>query len=924
MSEGCQVKHPFLMFEHTKNIPFGGKQIDNAVFALLDSFSDPAFLIDPVGTILDANTAFAARIGKYSREFLGVNAFALQSFSLHIPEIAAGLREKSQEVLGTGNRLTFDEKHHGQTFRHTITPSCSLDGKITHLFIVVRDLIEKSVEHEKHKEFAIYKTIHDAIPCSIAIMDASGSIIWVNQYASDLLTGKNEQESLGLDAFNTIHPDDFAHAREKFANILTTGIPDTVEVRRPVYGTTNYTWRIVHGRRIIIDDLPYILAVGIDITERKLTEDKLLENQKRFRQALEATHAGVWEWDLRTGENTWSDEIWELYGLERGNANPSFDLWASSVHPEDRKMAIQVATDAAEKGIELNNEFRVLCSDGSVHWLMSRGMPLFDEKGNAIRYIGTSIDITVRKRIEYERHQLMESKAGINAALDQSHIGWWELDLQNYNVHRSLEHERIFGYELLQPEWTFQMFLDHIIPDDRAEVQRKYQAAVATLSDWNIECRILRTDGEIRWIWAVGGYQFDKAGKAIRMSGLIMDITRRKREEDEKANLQAQLQQAQKMELVGQLAGGIAHDFNNVLTAILGNTELLLGKIDTAHPFSENLENIRQSVTRSADLVRQLLAFARKQTIDPQILQLDEAAYNLQPMLRHLIPENIQFDWLLDSNQARMRIDPSQFDQIITNLCVNARDSISGNGVITINTSIEHIDRSLIATGQPCQISGDYVKLSISDTGSGIDLKALPHIFEPFFTTKEIGKGTGLGLSTIYGIVKQNNGCIDCRTIPGKGTTFNVYLPMFEGVEHEDTAKGPEQVIEHANETILLVEDESYILKILKEVLEDKGYTVLAALDAEEAVIIADKYRNRIKLLITDIMLPYMNGIELSDSLKSDTPELKVLFMSGYAPEEIAHHRTFDIGVDFIQKPFTIQDFTRIVYNTLNPARKVL
>jgi PAS domain S-box-containing protein len=912
------------MLKHSKNIPFGGRQIDNSVFALLDSFSDAAFLIDPFGTIIDANTAFATRIGNYSQEIPGVNAFALQSSALQIPEIAAGLREKSQEVLRTGNRLTFEEKQHGKTYRHTITPSCSRDGKITHLFVVVQDFIEKSVEHEEQKKFAIYKTVHDAIPCSIAIMDAKGCFIWLNQYASDLLTGKTEDESLGLDAFENMHPDDIAYAKENFLNILKTGNEVTVEVRRPVRGTTDFTWRIVHGRKIMVDGQPCVLAIGIDITERKRTEEKLIDNQKRFSQALEATHAGVWEWDIRTGENIWSDEIWELYGQERGKANPSFDLWANSVHSEDREMAIQVATDAAKKGIELNNEFRVSYPDGSVHWLMSRGMPLYDDKGNVVHYIGTSIDITERKQTEHERQRLLESNAGLNAALEQSHIGWWELDLQNFTVHRSLEHERIFGYESLRSEWNYQMFLDHIIPDDREEVARKYQAAVTTLSEWNIECRILRTDGEIRWIWAVGGYQFDKAGKATRMSGLIMDITERKREEIEKANLQAQLQQAQKMELVGQLAGGIAHDFNNVLTAILGNTELLLGKTDTAHPFSENLENIRQSVTRSADLVRQLLAFARKQTISPKILQLDEAAYNLQPMLRHLIPENIQFDWQLDSKHARVRIDPTQFDQIITNLCINARDAISGSGMITIRTSVEYVDRSHIATGvHPCQNPGNYIRLSITDTGIGIDLKSLPHIFEPFFTTKEIGKGTGLGLSTIYGIVKQNNGCIDCRTVPGKGTTFNVYLPMFENVVPEDKAKEPDAIIEHANETILLVEDESYILKVLKELLEDKGYTVLAALDAEQAMIIANKYRNRIKLLITDIMLPNMNGIELSDNLRAGIPELNVLFMSGYAPEEIAHYKTFVIGVDFIQKPFTIQDFTRAVYNTLNPARKV-
>jgi PAS domain S-box-containing protein len=1036
------------MLMHLKNIPLGGRLIDNTVFTLLDAFSDPAFLIDPSGIILDANAACVARIGKHSDTFPGTNLFDLQTSGVHIPELAAGLREKCEEVLRTGDRLTFEKKGNGNTFRYTITPTCSTNGKITHLFIVVQTPIEHRIEPEEQKELEIDKIIPEAIPCSIVIMNAGGRVLWLNQYAKDIIADNPDDNMLGLDAFKTIHPDDRASAMEIFRNILDTGVEGAVEVRRTDHDGTDFTWRIVHGRRITIDDKPCVLAVGIDITERKRTEDKLIENQKRFRQALEATHAGVWEWDLRTGENIWSDEIWELYGCERGKAQPSFDLWASSVHPDDRLTAIQVAIDAAKKGIELNNEFRVLRTDGTVRWLMSRGMPLFDDKGEAVQYLGTSIDITERKqtenalkensirlsqaleaaragiwewnlktgeniwsdeiwslfglkrgrrspsfelwensihpedlkmalsavthaveqeiemnleyrviypdgsvhwlmargkpfrdnegiadryigtiiditerkRIEDERQKLLESKAGINAALEICHIGWWEIDLQNNTVLRSLEHERIFGYDSLRPEWTYQMFLEHIVPDDRAEVDRRYQESTATLSEWNIECRIRRTDGEIRWIWAVGGYQFDRTGRAARMSGLIQDITERRRKEEESANLQAQLQQSQKMELVGQLAGGIAHDFNNILTAILGNTELLLGKIDDTHPFSENLDDIRNSVKRSADLVRQLLAFARKENVNPKTMQLDDAVFNLQPMLRRLIPENIHFDWRLNSDKAKVSIDPSQLDQIVTNLCINARDAISGSGTITIETSTDHVIRNDFAVGDHRHVTGDYIRFSVTDTGSGIDPKTLPHIFEPFFTTKEIGKGTGLGLSTLYGIVKQNNGYIDCRSIPGKGSTFNVYLPEVENVRSEEMKKEAETLVEHSYGTILLVEDEPYILKILKEILEDKGYSVLVASNAEWAMRIAQKFMNHISLLVTDIMLPNMNGIELSNMLHADNPELKVIFMSGYAPDEFSQHQTFEQGVDFIQKPFTIENFTRIVSNTLSTS----
>ncbi|HWR00390.1 MAG TPA: PAS domain-containing protein [Chlorobaculum sp.] len=1034
------------MVRHSSNIYFGSKPVDDSIFALLDSISDPTFLVDPAGEILYTNTAFTERISSYSRVFPGANAFDLHSFGLDIPEIAAGLRGKIEEVLLAGNRLTFEEEQQGKVFRHTITPFFSPDGKITNLFVVVQESIKKLVDLDERKKLNLHKFIHNSVPCSIAIMDAKGRAFWMNQCAKNLIPAKPEGEMHGIDAFETIHPDDRAYAREIFLNILDNDVQDTVEVRRLVQGGTEYSWRFVNGRKIVIDDQPYVLAFGIDITDLKKNQNKLIENQKWLSLALKATHAGVWEWDMKTGECIWSDETWDLYGLERGSATPTFDLWVSSIHPDDRNEVLRVVADSVSEQIDKNVEYRVNYPDGTVHWLMSSGMPLYDDNGSLVRFIGTSIDITrhketedalirsnmrlnlsleaaragiwewdmktgeciwsdeiwtlsgleagqakasfellaesifpedrestlqtiadtikndaelnfeyrhrypdgttkwimsrgrpllyehghavsyigtmiditEQKQLECDRQKLLESKAGIIDALEKCHIAWWELDLQNKTAHRSSEYDRIFGYETPCPDWTHQKFLDHIIVEDRAEVDRKFQETEANLADWNIKCRIRRTDGEIRWIWAVGGYSLVKTGLAIRLFGLLQDITERERAELERASLQTQLLHSQKMELIGQLAGGIAHDFSNVLTAILGNTELLLRQIDNSHPFFDNLETVRASVVRSADMVRQLLAFARKQPINPKILQIDEAAIRLKPMLRHLTPEYIHYEWLLNSNHASVRIDPSQFDQIMTNLFVNARDAIDGSGTITIETSTENVDRSKLAAGHPCRIPGEYVRLSITDTGYGIEQDVLPHIFEPYFTTKEPGKGTGLGLSTIYGIVKQNGGGIDCLSNPGKGTTFNVYLPMYTVIETREETVEPEPLLQQVNETILLVEDELFILNIIKKVLEEKGYTVLAALNAEDAMIIMNKKREQIKLLVTDIVLPNMNGYELSNRLRESNPELRVLFMSGYARLDIDRDRNLVPGVNFIEKPFTIEDFTRIVYMSMS------
>jgi nitrogen-specific signal transduction histidine kinase/CheY-like chemotaxis protein len=406
------------------------------------------------------------------------------------------------------------------------------------------------------------------------------------------------------------------------------------------------------------------------------------------------------------------------------------------------------------------------------------------------------------------------------------------------------------------------------------------------------------------------------------MSGFIQDITDRKRHEEEREQLQVQFQQAQKMEIVGQLAGGIAHDFNNALSAILGNAELVLGKVDPSLPFVENIRDIKKSASRSANLTRQLLGFARKQVMTPKVFALNEEVENLLPMLRRLIGNHIHFIWRPENDQTCVNIDPSQLDQILINLCINARDAIADNGIITIETKTLHIKASDCASGHPCQTPGAYIRISVSDTGCGVDAKAFPHIFEPFFTTKEVGKGTGLGLSTVYGILKQNKGFIDCRTDMDEGTTFIIYLPVYEALVEKRDDENVEYSVEPSNETILLVEDEPSILKILTGLLEDKGFKILAAQNADAAIVMADQFQGEIDLLVTDIMLPDINGVWLSEQLQSRRSGLKTLFMSGYTQETIARYKNFEDGINFIQKPFSINSFMSIVSRMISSEHR--
>jgi nitrogen-specific signal transduction histidine kinase/ActR/RegA family two-component response regulator len=402
---------------------------------------------------------------------------------------------------------------------------------------------------------------------------------------------------------------------------------------------------------------------------------------------------------------------------------------------------------------------------------------------------------------------------------------------------------------------------------------------------------------------------------------LIYDITERKRGEEERRKLEEQLFQAQKMESVGRLAGGVAHDFNNMLGVIIGRAEMALQQDVSNDKLQHNLKEILKAGLRSADLTRQLLAFARKQTAVAKILDLNDTISGMLQMLRRLIGEDIDLLWAPELDLWKVKIDPSQVDQILVNLVVNARDAISGVGAITMRTDNVAIEDSESAQ-TPELIAGQYVLLTVSDTGTGMTQEVRENIFEPFFTTKEMGKGTGLGLSTVYGIVKQNDGFIYVESEPEKGTTFKIYLPRVEvetaQVDSEEiTLKRPT-----GTETVLLVEDDEGILDLGKMILENLGYTVLAAQTPVDSIRLAKEHPGDIHLLITDVVMPEMNGRELAELVGTIRPNLRCLYMSGYSADLIAHRGILDEGLNFIQKPFGSDDLAVRVRQVLDHGKE--
>jgi two-component system, cell cycle sensor histidine kinase and response regulator CckA len=396
----------------------------------------------------------------------------------------------------------------------------------------------------------------------------------------------------------------------------------------------------------------------------------------------------------------------------------------------------------------------------------------------------------------------------------------------------------------------------------------------------------------------------------------LQDITRRKQAEREKEKLHQQLMQSQKMESVGRLAGGVAHDFNNMLSVILGHTELALERTSADHPLYDRLKNIQEAAQRSADLTRQLLAFARKQTVVPRVLDINATVAGLLNMLERLIGENIVLLWQPGADISSIRVDPSQIDQLLVNLCVNARDAIEDNGTITIATAAVTLDKVYCAE-HPGAVPGEYVALTVSDNGSGMSPETLSHLFEPFFTTKEVGKGTGLGLATVYGIVKQNDGFIAVDSKPERGTTFQIFFPRLDDATESAEENQQPTTATLGHETILLVEDGDMMLDITSTMLTILGYTVLPANSPAEAHKLAGEHAGKIQLLITDVIMPTMNGRELASSLQGLYPGLKCLFMSGYTANVIAHHGVLDKGVHFLAKPFTMKDLATKVRETL-------
>jgi PAS domain S-box-containing protein len=516
--------------------------------------------------------------------------------------------------------------------------------------------------------------------------------------------------------------------------------------------------------------------------------------------------------------------------------------------------------------------------------------------------LGISEDITEQKQAE-------ESIRKLSQAIEQSPVSIVITDTKGTIEFVNTQFTQITGYTVDEALGKNPCILKS--GETSVAEYRRLWKTIGRGGVWQGEFRNRKKNGELFWEHATIAPVRDTDGVITHYVAVKEDITERKK-------LEAQLRQTQKMEAVGQLAGGVAHDFNNMLGVIIGYTEMALDKIAGGDALREDLEQIKTAGQRSAEITRQLLAFARKQAITPRTINLNKIVGDMLKLLQRLIGENIDLAWRPGENLWTVKMDPSQVDQILANLCVNAKDAIAGVGRITIETQNVALDATYLA-GHKAFTPGEYTMLAVSDNGSGMDKQTQDRIFEPFFTTKGLGKGTGLGLATVYGIVKQNAGFIYVYSEPGYGTTFKIYLPRHATTEDEKEDKQPHfSTVGHASETILLVEDDALFLLMVRQMLEQFGYTVLAASTPDEAIERAAKYPSKINLLLTDVIMPEMTGSDLEKKLSVSVPGIKCLFMSGYTGDAIASHGLVESDVNLIHKPFSIQELRTKVRGILD------
>ncbi len=763
-----------------------------------------------------------------------------------------------------------------------------------------------------------YRNLVESSPDLVVRIDTDGCFRFMNAAARSAY-GMPAGECIGKSAFDFVHPEDLEDARATLQRWLSERVRCRTLERRHVNPrgvVRQIAWSITEDS----DDSGAL--VGFSCFGRDVTDVR--DQQRRLADSQAMAQIGSWERRLDGMPVVWSDETFRIYGLEPGDDHAvTLDRFLELIHPDDVPQMQRWIGDCSTGQKTSSLEFRTRPIAGTCRWLRGQGRLETDSRGEPYRILGTVQDITAAKAIEEE---LRQSQAFTLAVLDSltEQIAVIDRNGVIIAVNRSWRQFAIEnGAPSLVETSVGTNYLEFCVDaQEHPHGEEAPQALAGIRSVLTGELPSFQLDypchspSEQRWFRLVAAPLLVPEGGAVISHE---NITQRKLAEERKLALEAQLHHAQKMEAVGLLAGGIAHDFNNVLTIIIATAQLALLDMTADDALHAELSEIEMSARQAATLTRGLLAFSRRQIMAPVVLDLRDVTIGMEPMLRRLIREDLELLVITPPQLGRVRADPGQVEQIVMNLVINARDAIVGSGTVAVSLEDAVVDAALAAQHAGL-VPGRYVLLTVSDTGAGMTRDVQERIFEPFFTTKLAGRGTGLGLATVYGIVQQSGGAITVRSAPGHGSSFGIYLPQVEsplstkpGARHDPLPRG--------TETVLVVEDNELLLGIARRVLQMCGYTVLTAGNGIAALQLLRDYQGPLHLVLTDVVMPQLGGVEFAARLVQDHPGVRLLFTSGHSSDPQLRMDMFYGHRAFLAKPYNVEGLARKVREVLDSGR---
>lgn len=875
-----------------------------------DSIKDAVWVLDTEQRVLRTNLASERIFCQPAKAIIGK----------HCWEIVHGTQESIPECPILQMRQSLQRERMelqvgDRWFEVTVDPVLDADNRLSGAVHVISDITERKEMDDALRESEMRnRIIAELISDYAYIFRVTEQGQLQGEWITDSFTkvfGLTREEIDARGGWQTlVYHEDFPLALQH-AQKVAGGQADRCEMRwvtasgevrwlddyaQPVFDSS--------GKRVV-----RIYGASQDITERKRAEVEKMLSRDKLIEAQRIARIGDFTWDIPTGGVVWSDSLYDLLGYDRSEKIDFSKVNSEIHHPEDLEYITKWLQACINSGNTLHGptEYRLIRKDGQTMDVQVFLRVRYKE-GNPVEGFGTVQDITNRKRAEAEMKRL-------TAAVEQSGDAIVITDITGIIQYVNPAFETITGYTRIEAIGQTPRLLKSGKQD-----QSFYQRLWETITDgriWQGRMVNKRKDGTFYTEDTTISPVKNSSGQIVSFVAVKRDVTEHLRISQEQVRLQEQLQQAQKMESIGRLAGGVAHDFNNMLSIILGYGDIIYQKLLPGDPLREEVEEILKAGRRSADLTRQLLAFSRKQTLQPEVLDINKVIRNIEKMLRRLIGEDIELDISLSRNLSHVKVDPGQIEQVIMNLAVNARDAMHMGGKLIIETNEVELDETY-AQNHPGVSQGKYVMLAISDTGCGMDKEVLAQIFDPFFTTKERGKGTGLGLATVYGIVKQSGGNIWVYSEPGHGSTFKIYLPATgdqpAAIAGEVAAK---EESFGRGERILVVEDEAALRGLLEAVLARWGYKVTLAANGGEALLMVEEKGLNPDLVITDMVMPGMSGSVLVERLRRNQPNIKVLFMSGYTDNAVVHHGVLNQETPFIQKPFTLRDIVEKVRTVL-------